>query len=362
LLSRVQTFANTQNAFSQSVFQQDQIPKQNIDFVTWHIDNIFEKLIAETKARMNWERSQGLIPNDFALARLLFLRKRIVIDPSMPASAGGYYTDNELSPNIAANQDYLALSPLVFFWDKGMLARVLIHELIHGGANPDSQAKSFEESITDTVAAATSERLGYPQAQTGYQDLIKDLAQYLDGVTTAELLAAITSDPKQSILNLLKLLFLKLNVTASNWAQLSDASLENRLVRGLNSLRNLLPRLLNSAYNPEAGLHDQAGGNIYMQEVYDDLTKEMPLLASEVEIQGRIPDFCSHIFSKADPNPLTINNMHSAYAAALVAFDKAGFTDIANLIDTDNGNAFRDYIVSEINRQFATREASHLEA
>lgn len=366
-LPRVVEFAKSQNALAGMIGREPIFSEQSVNDVMLEINYIFDNLIRKAKDEIILHQKKGLEPNYFGLKRLLYMRNRVVINPIMPPNAGGYYDyqpfpDNKFLPNIEAGGDYLALSPLVFFWGKDLLARVLIHELLHAGAHPNAVAPVVEESITDTVALNTATELGYNPAQTGYQDLIKELSQYLEGISMSELLAAITSDPRESLRNILKLLLIKNNVAYGNWLSMKDTDLRYRMLLGLKGLRKLLPRLFNSVYDTSAGIHDNSASEaINMQNILSNDLNNPSLLIEQILNEGMAPDFWHWVFSQMNMSKgLSAGELNEfgLFNKLIATLKQLGFYQIAEIMkisglgtdDTSPAALFKKYALDSITK------------
>lgn len=263
----------------------------------------------------------------------------------MPANTGGYYDFQKVEgsniPDIYAGEDYIALSPMCFFWNKDMLARVLVHELIHAGAHPEAESPITEESITDYAAAKLCEKLGYGEVTTGYKKLIEGIQQYLEGIPIAEVLRCIVCEngiinSRLSLKNLIKLIFLRqhvqdLNSGSLNLGTLQDRDLFIRIRNGIEGLRAYLPRIFNDIYEPEADLHAETTNRFTSENIANDLNIG-EMLFEEVMKNTMWHDFAFKFVNYDEMLSANVGNEDELFVLFIQNLKSKGFYSLARYI------------------------------
>lgn len=346
-LPRVNTYAERISAFYALFGQESPVTQESVEAITEEIDNIFKNLIKIAEEHITYQQqiNPDQPPNLLQWRRLLYLRNRIVINPNMPANAGGYYDFQKVEgsniPDIYAGEDYIALSPMCFFWNKDMLARVLVHELIHAGAHPEAESPITEESITDYAAAKLCEKLGYGEVTTGYKKLIEGIQQYLEGIPIEEVLRCIVCEngiinSRLSLKNLIKLIFLRQHVQALklgylNLGALQDRDLFIRIRNGIEGLRAYLPRIFNDIYEPEADLHAETTNRFTSENIANDLNIGEMLL-EEVMKNTMWHDFAFKFVNYDEMLSANVRNEDELFVLFIQNLKSKGFYSLAQHI------------------------------
>lgn len=340
-LPRIKTYAQQMAAVYALFGAESPITTELVDELTAEIDSIFEKLIAlaEEDIAIQHRQNPEAPANTFALDRLLYMRNRLVIG-NMPANAGGFYDFQKVAgsnmPDILAGEDYIALSPMCFFWSKDMLARVLVHELIHAGGHPYARSPVTEESITDSQAGFLCKDLGYQNVRTGYQHLIEGIQQYLYGIPAIDVMRCIVCkngiiDSEMSLRNLIKLIFLKQNVADLNLNALADSALFRRIQKGIDGLKAYLPRMFNDIYDPNAGIHAETTQNVSSEQVVNDVNVS-ELLLEELVAQGNWHDFACKFIDYEQVGKENIRSADAFFVMFINNLERQGYPLLAKYI------------------------------
>jgi hypothetical protein len=169
---------------------------------------------------------------------------KVVIDPKLPLTVGGYfhYSDD-------AAEQFIAINPTIFLFAKpDYLAHVIRHEQYHAafGVNgATAEVNVWDEALVDLMTILSLQEQGLDPMQSGYWQIVQELRPYLQSLTSEELSLAYSSDPQQTFLNLIQLMFIRPYLMSGDLRALSSTHIEQVIKAHWPLMQKLFPRLLN---------------------------------------------------------------------------------------------------------------------
>jgi len=228
----------------------------------------------------------------------------LIVDLKMASNAGGYFD----------MEDTIAINPLILLTGtEEEIAHILIHESHHAGIYPNKNGKKIkiiEEVLTETLTIAMMKQIyGEVGIVSGYQDIVDILSAYVPGLTYLQIYEKISNGDENTLDNMIELIVGKSVLDSKNIIQLQWESIEAILKSQWKKISCMFPRIMNSTFNTNAGLHDESKVSFeeYISNKAQGLQKKIAARFKESQNSHLLQEILSNLNVKNQD--LTIDNI-----------------------------------------------------